>query len=365
MASVATQGLYIPFPPQISILPSFTSSLIDATGEKFAYIGRVWNKDRATKSIRKVGFSFGTVTKAGGSALTVSLQDVDLTTGPVFQPDGTQDQTVAIANADAAFVSNTWYQTGAFSADRSVAFGELVAVVIEYDGAGRLGADLVNIRQLTSTGSFLRGQGGGALLTASWAAPSGASNVILEFSDGTFGTILGGYPCSAVSNSSINTGTTPDEIALEFTLPYAATIEGGWVMCIPSSNAANFDVVLYTGTTALATTSVDVNATSALSNIYEILFATPQAISASTTYRMAIKPTTATNVAYNHHDVSAAGHFDAWPGESGWGLTSRTDAGSWAAMTTTRQPFIGLRLSAIDSGGSGGGGPLVGGRLVQ
>src|SRR5262245_9299830 len=131
---VPGNGLWIPSPSlpySFAAAPALsTLLLIDATGEEAAFCGRVFFPVRSgTKDVRKVGFRFGAVTKAGGSALTVSLQDVNLGTGPTMQPDETQDQTVAVANADAGFTSNAWYQTGALSADRTVALGELLAVV--------------------------------------------------------------------------------------------------------------------------------------------------------------------------------------------------------------------------------------------
>ena len=61
MTLVATQGLWLPNPPLFLNNPAFsTGLLIDATGELVAFVGRVWNKDRASKDITKVGFRFGT-----------------------------------------------------------------------------------------------------------------------------------------------------------------------------------------------------------------------------------------------------------------------------------------------------------------
>ena len=114
--------------PEIISLSNFSqgNGTIDLTGEKYGWTGTVWWKDRSVTSrdIRRARFLFGTVTKASGSALTFSLQNFDLANGPPGRPDGTQDQTVAIANADAGFASNTYYTTGNLSADRTVAFGE-------------------------------------------------------------------------------------------------------------------------------------------------------------------------------------------------------------------------------------------------
>jgi len=124
----------------MSIAPSMVNAAtIDATGEKLAWCGGFVHQDRAAKDITRVGFFFGSsLIKAGGSSLTVSLQDVSATAAPL-QPDETQDQTVAIANGDAGFASSTWYRTGALSANRTVSHGEQLAVVLEFDGGGRLG----------------------------------------------------------------------------------------------------------------------------------------------------------------------------------------------------------------------------------
>src|SRR5690348_8383117 len=110
MSLVATQGIFMPPAPLYSPSGGFASTLLNATGQKVAFIGRMMNQARSAKNLTKVGFRFGTVTKTGGSALTVSLQDVDLVNGAPVQPDGTQDQTVAIANADTGFATSTFYK---------------------------------------------------------------------------------------------------------------------------------------------------------------------------------------------------------------------------------------------------------------
>jgi len=134
-------GAYVPWPIN-SMTPGFSSTLvIDATGEQAAQLGQVWFPARTgSKTINKVHFRFGAVTKAGGSGLQVSLQDVSLTAGPPAQPDGVVDQYRAIANGEATFAANTWYTSGLLTSDgtdtgtkRTVNFGDLVACVLEYD----------------------------------------------------------------------------------------------------------------------------------------------------------------------------------------------------------------------------------------
>jgi len=349
--------------PRNQLVSAFTTSgLIDATGEKFAFIGPVWTPSYGTKSIRKVGFRFGTVVKAGGSALTVSLQDVDTANGPPYRPDETQDQTVAIANANAAFVSNTWIQTGNLSADRSVAFGEMLAIVVEFDGGGRLGADSVIINAQAAS-VFQHGAGVVLKTGGTWALLNVNNNVVLEFSDGTIGGLLDGWTYSGLGTANINTGSTPDEVALEFQVPWQCQVDAAWVG-VSAAAAADYQIVLYDsdGNTPFTngTITVDANqqfSTSALPNLR--LFGGVIQLEANTTYRLALKPTTATNIAYYYGDVNTASYLGPLDGIASFLFTSRTDAGAWAAATTTRRPFMGLRFVGFHD--TGGGAHFFGG----
>lgn len=352
------EGLWLP--RYAEFVQTMILSLIDATGEKVAWIGPVWTPTGGTKSIRKVGFRFGAVVKAGGSALTVSLQDVDLTTGPPYRPDGTQDQTVAIANANTAFVTGSWIQTGNLSADRSVNFGQMLAVVLEYDGSGRLGADAVNVQNMPSMNTFHQ-SGVSEFTTGAWVAKQANASVLLEFSDGTFGCFLDGYPALSI-NQTFNSGSTPDEYALEFQVPWDCQVDAFWSYCAPQASG-DVDFVLYdAASTALATVSVDYNTLSSASGTFLTrLFPSLITLSANTTYRLALRPaSTATTFLYLW-DVDQAGYMDVMPGGSAWRLASRTDAGAWTT-TTTRRPRMGLRFVAFNPS-SGSGGPVGSGRL--
>lgn len=356
MAYVPVQGWQMPPYPTIGYPPAFgTGLVIDATGEKIAMMGTVWNKDRATKNITRVGFRFGTVTKAGGSALTVSLQDINLAAGPTIQPDETQDQTVAIANANAAFVSNTWIRTDALSAARSVAFGAPLAVVIEYDGAGRLGADTVMVSSLGISVSGHRNLiSGPALKSGTWSAITATNDIILEFDDGTFGTLLDAVPANVITVTTYGNGSAADELALEFTVPAPIKVDGAWIGSFINSGA-DLDIVLYNGTTVMATFSVDSNAilAAATQHLLRIPFATEQELLPGNTYRLSQKPTTAATVAVYDITVADANHFQASPLDIAACLATRVDAGAWTTLPT-RRPLMGLYVSAIPDGAGGG-----------
>jgi hypothetical protein len=364
-------GMSIPWhgiPPMAQATPSLgTTLVIDATGEKVAFCGRVFFPSRTgTKDIRTLGFRFGTVTKAGGSALTVSLQNVlNAGAGYPMVPDETQDQTVAIANADAAFVSNTWLQTGNLSADRTVAFGELVAVVLEYDGSGRLGADTVMLSGLAAQNAGPTHGATGVLKTASWAAQATIPNLILGFSDGTFGTLQGAFPFSALASVSYHSGTAgADEYALELTFPGPVKIDGGGGTWGLTNSSTDVELICYDGTTPMtdgtAVIDADYGATASVRPGVGP-FAAMLSLAANTTYRLALKPTAASAVLLSYIDVAAAGHFQAHVGGEAWAMTSRVDGGAWAAPTATRRPFLWPYVCAIDDavGGAGGGAAML------
>jgi hypothetical protein len=363
--SFVGQGPFLPAIPNYTFgntgsMINRTSTVIDATGEKIALIGRHFNKDRATKDITKVGIVFGAVTKAGGSALTLSLQDVSLTAGPPFQPDETPDQTVAIANA--AITANTFLMSGALSANRTVAFGDLLAVVIEFDGAGRLGADSIAISRATAgAGPRELLQSGLSFKTASWARVAALPLVIFEYTDGTFGTFSDCWPCSDHASVAIDAGSTPDEYGLEFALPFACTVDGAWATFFNTANA-EVDVVLYDGTTAMTngTVSADLNAmaTSGTNYHVHVVDYAPIALDANHTYRLMVKPTTANTLHCPSFDVSVAGHMQAVPMGASFVSASRTDAGAFTTLAT-RRPFMGIRLAGVEVAAGGGSGLLV------
>jgi len=356
------RGVWLGADPLMGSLPNngvFSTSTLNATGQKMAFVGRVWWAGRSgTKAIRRVGFRFGTVTKASGSGLTVSLQDIATASGPPGQPDETQDQTVSITNADAGFASNLWYRTGTLSADRTVSLSDPLAVVVEFDGSGRLGADSINIAFLPWAATALPGLGQPVLKSGgTWALVSSViGNLILEFSDGTFGTLDGCIPVSAFNTHTYNSGSAADEFAMPIYLPFACKIDALRASVSPAGGTSDFSLVLYQGTTALVTASVDANqyAQAALRSV-EIPIA-ETTLSANTQYYLSVRPDTANNISVYSFDVNAAGHLATYPGGTEFSYTTRVDAGSWASKTTTRALLAGIRISSLHDGTGGGGG---------
>lgn len=350
---------------------SLTSTAIDATGEKIALMGQVfWNDDDNSKDIRKIHFCFGTVVKAGGSGLIVSLQDIDLTAATPMRPDGTQDQTVAIANGDAAFLSGTWYTTANLNVDRTVVLGELLSAVIEYDGAGRLGADSVAIRHMfpNNAGAYEM-QAGVAVFTSAWALVSSGyyCNLIFEFSDGTFG----GLSHALISNIADPTfvysnASTPDEYAMKFNLPFDCKINGLHVLVDPALTGRDYELVLYDsdGSTVLASKAFDTNA--AISNIGRFATAKFAEISylKNTNKYLAVKPTTAGSNRISYHSLNHADHRQALVSGTHAMLSSRVNAGAWTDDATKVPIGFHILISKINDGASAGGGAYAHASMV-
>lgn len=339
------------FPPVLfhAATPVMSSLVIDAATEKVAHMGYVtWPDDGSTsKDISRIQFRTGAVTKGATTTVTVSLQDPSLATNPL-QPDGTQDQTVTVTNAQ--LVANTWIRTDALSANRTVALGARVCVVFEF-GTFAAG-NIVNIQGISDHNSTnaRNNMAGVGLFTGTWAIQAQHPSVLLEFSDGSFGRIETGWVATAITSVAANTGSTPDEIALEFQVPFDCVVDGAALLL--TAAGVNLDIVLYdSSSTALATVTIDANALGVNGPRWHPVYFPAVSITKNTTYRLAALPTTASSISVYYFDVNTASHMGALPGGTAWTYTTRTNAGAWAAATTTRRPFACLHLRQIHNDG--------------
>lgn len=344
--------------PRWTTPPALGSILLDAAADRITMVGGFTHPDGVSKTVDGVEFPFGTVGKANGSTMQVSLQNVDLGNGPVIREDGTPDQTLTIANADAGFVSNAWYG-GDFDAagTRTLAIGELVAVVFQFGSF--VAGDSVNIRGLATVNSsnVLDNQNiVVANLTGTYAAQVLLSNVIFRCSDGTFGTLENAWPCTAVNTHAFNVGTgVADEYALGAQLPFPYQSNGMWAPSLLAGATFATEYLTYSGTTALQTTTMDHNALSA-NTVYNLRRNyPPQTHLANTLYRVAVRPTGTTNISVYSTDVNELGHMACLPGGSAFHLWTRLDQGVTWTPFTTRRLLAGIRLSAFDDGVQIGG----------
>jgi hypothetical protein len=351
------------------IFGAISDAVINGATEKYAWFGTVSMKEpAASKDIEAVSFRFGSITKTTGGGtptkMTVSLQNLDSSNGPVARPDGTPDQTVDILAADGDFASNTYYVTDPLSVVRTVANGDALAVVLEFD-------DWNSGDSVAITGAvYASAQASGTAVYdgAAWATTDRWGGIALHFDDGSMGTLTGGGPVSGGGEiGTTGNDGTPDEFGIAFTMPVDCKMDGIAFMARRLGGNYDFDVCLYEGLTGTALVdSVSHEANHSVTDSptrFEISFPETE-LTAGTVYVIAIKAmTTNDSPSVTYIDVPHADYWEAhmW-GDETWHYVARTDAAANWTSTTTRRPIIMPRISAVDVGGGASGGfPVLGG----
>lgn len=322
-----------PFQPQAIATISVT---LDASAEKCAAVFRVGKAG----DIHKIHFYVES--NSGTQDVRASLQDVSLTDG---HPDGTADQSGTVS------VSSTGWKTVTLGADRTVAVDDLLAAVVDFNSytSGNINVAAGNTPEWLHTyvDHF----------TAAWAKQDRVPTVALEYSDGSFGETLGLFSVR-IGDVTIQTGTTPDEVAARFRLPFPVQVAG--LACLTRAIAGTPQMILYNdASSALATAAAqDPDTLRSTSGWTAFRFSSSISLTANTWYRAAFKPTTAADVRPVYGDAVSAAALDQMPGGQDFYWSQRTDAGSWTD-TTTRRPMIALLLDAFDDGTGGAGGGLL------
>ena len=346
-----------PLNPGTSWPPNLSASIIDALNEKVVNFGRVTWDDGGTHNIDDIGFLVGSVTAGSGSTLEVSLRDMDLVNGPAPRDDGTVDQSFSTTTMPG---SNTWNKVALASARASVAHGALLAVVVELTVFGS--GTVINLYRWANMDGrqSLNADGTSTFLASVWANANGVPNIVLFSDDGAIGT-LGPYwvATSATIQEAWNNGTNPDERGNELTVDAPIEIDCLWALLGASGGSgADFDLVLYAGTTAERTVSFDANAIATTTRAYVSGPIAPYTLQPGTTYRLIVKPTTANNVDLVVFTYAEAALRKAFCGTNAAYVT-RNDGGAFAAVTTTKACAVGVIISGVDDAAGAGGGLLT------
>ena len=203
----------------------------------------------------------------------------------------------------------------------------------------------------------------------SGSGPSNATSsphALLVYSDGLV--IPFGCYCSlgAPAGQSINSGTTPDEVAQVVSLPYDCAIDGVYMMM--ETMQGTVQVVLYDASNnVLESITVDNdqlgNGSSTVPMFWQ--FASEVTLTKDATYRVAFKSSNTTNHAINNYELpdygGTGGPLKAYKMFSPGGklyLSQRTDAGSWTD-NDAKMLHCTVRVSKIDITAAGGGGGLM------
>jgi hypothetical protein len=151
-----------------------------------------------------------------------------------------------------------------------------------------------------------------------------------------------------------NNTDTPDEIALYFSNPFPCKVAGAWALIDLDNNA---DLVLYDsdGSSVLGTISGDKDVRSSTGRgLLHGLFSSEITLAKDTNFRLSLKPTSASDITAYGYDVDSASYLAQAAGGTAYHWSEQTDAGGWS-QTTTKRPFMGLIISALDDGVGAGG----------
>lgn len=309
-------------------------------------------------------FRLGTVTSAPANGIRVSFQDLDAT----GSPDGAQDQYRDVAVG--SITSNAWVSPGLITSDgtnggvkRTVTTGQMVAAVIEF--VSFVAGNSIAIATLAQNGSIFDGMGWKLAytnqFTASWARAARPLLCVLKYSDGYEAVSMFTYPIITFATASVTNVTSPDEIGLRYMLPFDHEIMGIWTRLHLAGTAGgtNITLSLYNSSSSLLDSSViraidySNNGANTPQNVY-IPLDRYSPIGGNAVHRVAFKVNTSQGVTIENFTVSSNSHLESVDGgiEAYW--TERTSAGAWTD-TTTKRPWIGLKLSRIEAGISGVG----------
>jgi hypothetical protein len=321
-----------------------------ASAARLSIIGEIDWADGADHNIASVRARL-TASSFTGTGLRLSMRDPSTAAGPPGRDDGSVDQSAVQAGPAA----NTNY-TFTLDAVRAAAQGSLQAVVFDYSAWA---SGSVSVAFLATPNSADWGHRPVATVfdgTSTYTVQGALAALTFVADDGTTGVFHESFPriSAAINAHAIGTGSSPNRIALEFTVP-APMWFGGFGIPLQFATGADFDIALYEGTTLISGTqkSVVTDTLGADAAVRWVQHAFPDiACVSGQTYRLELQPTTAALVTAYSFDVSDAAHLLPW---GPFGFTSRTGTGSFAALTSTRFLFAFLDLVAIDGGGGAGG----------
>lgn len=349
MAITTVPQHFVPnVPPEANnTLVTLTAFTLNAAGDKLAFIVQV-PKDGVLDWFE---VRIGAIGNAPDNGVRFSFQDIDATTG---FPDGGVDQFAVKASPSA----NTWTTpdnvmtndgTGG-GTKRTVAAGEYLGCVIDYSSF--VASDSFEVTTPNhATGPWSNNYTADGS-TGTYAKATRPPMLALKYNDGSYAEFpLPILPMSAAGTATtFNNGSTPDERALRFQVPVSCRCIGAWFLADGDGNA---DIVLYdNGGSVLASASIDLDIRETTGVKHYFVYWDPQTLSAATTYRIAIKPTSATSLTVYQFTVASNGLLAAVPGGIQWYLSTRTDGGSFSDTTTIR-PMMGLIIDGYETGSGG------------
>lgn len=325
-------------------------------------------------TITRLGFRVNTITGTPGT-LTISLQAIDTAS---FNPSGT---ILGGGSPASVAVSAAGLTPGAFNwvtLDNSYTCTRGQALAIKIDPT----SGTWDASNSIVVGISVSGFGTRPGIPYALQAPSGAYAAVTGYPVYGYSSSsrVYGYPVSSVDNTAYDSGTTPDEVGMAFTVPtdFWSTYKIKGVRLLLSRPGATGQTTLcrlYSGTTVLHEATIDsehygTGTTGSGYRLCEWFFpeSSLSPLSAGSVYRIVITPQgTSGDISVPGFTFANATDMQAMPlGENAY-ATSRVDAGSFSD-TTTKRYYMELFFDDITAPSGGGGsvsGSVFGGGAVR
>ena len=330
---------------------TFSSFTLNATTDLVEFI---FQTDEAV-TITSLGFRYGART---GTPPTyrVSLQGVDASGNPNGTIKGATNNCFATFTPPADTSIDGLWQWKTTVETYAAARGEWLAIVIDYSSGT---VDGTNNSSFGITCAMDAGRHGVPYATTNDAGVRTRQTTHPIFgyqtASQTYGPVLQSNAATVYSS-----GSTPDEQALEFTLPAAwgstFQVVGIYAHSTVPIAARTVLVQLYDGTTVLQGLTWDTDYIALTGNrLLTIIFgeATLSTLTYGNTYRVGFAPQEVdTAFGLRVGTNAAATDWQGWSGGQSFALATRTDAGAWTTDALSR-PWIDLILKDITEPVSG------------
>lgn len=334
----------------------------------------------AVAPYRLFGDTVASLTFRTGTVTTGNTMEVRIETVSNGRPSGTlwatnTNGTVVIADND----DGVW-KTVTFTAAADIEPGQLFAIVF----INSSGTPNLNLSYLIGTSGgyvdtsmyplFLQDTGGGT-----WASPASGNQSVLPWVLGltTAGScyLSGTLPQpGSATTTAFNSGSSPDEYALKFTIPFKCRCIGAKVWIANIAAGGDFSISLWPSSStvdgdALAQRSMDGDFPYATTTdgYVTVYWTTPVTLNANTVCYLGARADTANSLAVAQLVASSSTNIKAFniPTDATMGVDSRTwtagSAGAWTGISTTTIMLASLIIDQMDNGAAAGGGIRIAG----
>lgn len=368
MGYTAINGFWWPSFPLVSASGATT---MDNTGESQAVIGQIEFQDGITASKTcsaagggKIALRINAVTAFANAStfVRVGLQDVDtVTTG---LEDGTFDVYAEYQGGTDTLTASTWQTFTMESGSKTLALGDIVAIVIEMTARG--GADSIGVRTGTVDPYINVGDGFpyGSTDVGTLAKGSAILLAAIQFDDGTVGWIRGGPPVPVVTSTSqtFNSTTSPDEYIGTFVPTVPLQIRGIGMMTGGIGAGETPDLILYSdpfgSPSAIETFSLNsILWSTGTAGFTSRQLSSVQTLTVGTAYGIALKANQNTTITTAYWDLTSGSDWlkACWTFGTNCKYAGRTDGtGAFSVVQAYYLPMFAIEVCGLSDGASSG-----------